>query len=331
MAGVSNHFFKLSGILTLLFLLLFSPPIAEAMSTSSEAIGEVVYMAGTVHAQQTNESARELELDSPVFVGDVITTARHSQVEILFTDGTILAQSNDATISLDEFVYSTGNSASKLLFKMAVGTFRVVTGELVKLNPEGFQMSTPLAFLGIRGTQPFFKILSAKDGGTETIGLIELTPGFTVSVTTARQTVTFDRAGLFTNVERDGSMSEAAPTPPGVQRSIQRAAPITSMGELGARGSKEDQKRKVKVFEQHISRQKKDLGDHEGHPDYGKIHHITVQKKALKNAKAQKEGSSKAISDGPTHPDDGHPDGGHPDDGHGDDHGDDHGDSGGGH
>jgi len=332
MLKVFTRVSTISTITTLLLCLLLAASFASAASLAAEAIGEVVYMAGTVRAQQPNSTARDLDLESPIFPRDTVVTSRYSQVEIRFKDGTILAQGNDAEISLDDYVYSTDVSASKLLFKMSTGTFRVVTGEIVKLNPEAFILQTRFTTLGIRGTQPFIKI---EEDASDMVGVIELTPGYTVSVTSARQTVSFDRAGLFTNINRDGEMSDPAPTPPAVQRAIQRAAPMTSLGELGARGSKDDMKRKVKTFEKHVEREKKGIGDHDGHgddghPDYGSIHHITVQQTGLKNAKDQKEGKSSAISDGSSSLGGDHPDDGHPDDGD-DGHGDDHGDGGGGH
>ncbi len=36
---------------------------------------------------------------------------------------------------------------------MAQGTFRAVTGEIVKSNPESFKMQSPLATIGIRGSE----------------------------------------------------------------------------------------------------------------------------------------------------------------------------------
>lgn len=323
MTHVPNHFFKLVALSLLFLTMTLIPTVASASSLSPDAIGEVVYMACTVHAQQPNAASRKLALESPVFSRDTVITSRYSQVEIRFKDGTILAQGNDAEIALNDYVYDAGSAASKLLFKMTIGTFRIATGEIVKLNPEAFALQTPRTALGIRGTQPFFKI----ETNEETIGVIDLTPGYTVTVTSARQSVTFNTPGVFTSVSDDGSMSDPAPTPAELQRSIQRTAPMTSKGELGAKGTKDDQKRKVLTFQKHVTREKESLKGRGGKPDYGTIHHISIQQKGLKNAKDQKAGKSTASGGtGISHPDDGHPDDG---DDHGDDHGDDGGDHGG--
>jgi len=327
MIKVSCHIFRLSTLALLLLFLLAIPAIGTAASLPADAIGEVVYLVGSVSAQQPTQTVRELDLESPVYPEDTVVTHKYSQVEIRFKDGTILAQSNDATISLNEYVYSTDASASKLLFQMTIGTFRIATGHIVKQNPEGFELQTPQTSLGIRGTQPFIRL---EKGEPELVGVIEVTPGYTVEVTSARQTITFDRGGFFTEVDDTGGMSAPAPTPPDLQRNIQRAAPMTSRGELGSRGSKDDTKRKVKAFKQHVTHEKESLDDHSGgHPDYGSLHRISVKSKGLKNAIGEKEGRGSIESGGSVgtgHPDDdGHPDG----DDH--DHGDDHGDGGGGH
>ncbi|MGL1864109.1 MAG: FecR family protein [Pseudodesulfovibrio sp.] len=320
MAKVSNHAFKFSIVTIILLSFIFIATLASAASMADEAIGEVVYLAGTVRAQQPNAAARQLTLESVVFARDTLTTSQYSKVEIRFKDGTILAQGQSGEISLDNYVYSTNASASKLLFKMSLGTFRIVTGEIVKLNPEAFKLETQITTLGIRGTQPFIKI--EKD--VETIGVIELTPGYTVTATTAKQSITFDKAGFFTSIDRDGGMSQPTPTPPAVQRAIQQAAPMTSLGEHGARGSKEDMQRKVKTFEKHIVREKEDLGEHSdtgNKPSYGKIHQISVHTKGLKNAENERDGKGSSSTSGTLIGGDHHDDD-HHDDGHGDGGGD---------
>ena len=69
---------------------------------AQDAIGEVIYLTGMVRATQPDGTPRELDLASPVFSHDILTTSLKSSVEIRFKDETVFAQGPESSISLDE-------------------------------------------------------------------------------------------------------------------------------------------------------------------------------------------------------------------------------------
>lgn len=282
---------RLTHVLFLTALVVFLVPLAaQAIEKEEEfpnAIGEVTYLMGSVKATQPNGKTRALDLSSQVIPLDVISTGRDSNIEIRFKDETVYSQGELSSISLDDYVYSPDPTASKLLFKMGEGTFRFVTGEIVKQNPDGFALQTPLSTVGIRGTEPFAVIEKA----TEQIGVIAIDPKHTVEVKTAKTSVTINRAGMMTNVSSDGSMSTPAATPAQVQKTVIQAAPMPSQGELGSMGSKKDLQRKAKAFELNAVRAKSSLGDIGSKPDYGQLRNITQQKTGQQNAKGESTGT----------------------------------------
>lgn len=259
----------------------------------ADAIGQVVYMTGVVRAEKPDGASRSLQMMNPVFKTDILLTGPASNVEVRFLDETILAQGADARISLDEYVYSDDPSASTLLFKMGTGTFRFITGEIVKQNPEAFQLNTPLTNIGIRGTEPFAIVQAA----AEKIGVISIEPGHTVEVTSPRGTVSMDRPGVSTDVGADGSLSPPTPTPAAVQRQVIEAAPVTTQGELGAVG-KIDPKAKVEAFRQTIAHAKGQLGGIKDSPDYGALHTINMQTQGQENAESERDGTAGGITGG---------------------------------
>jgi Ca2+-binding RTX toxin-like protein len=112
--------------------------------------------AKAVHGHMTamgSEGARSLSAGSPVFKGDVVSTAKGAGGSIEFLDHTVLNVGEGSKVSLDQYVYDAAKGSGHALFKMAQGTFRTVTGEIVKHNPESFKMQSPLATIGIRGTE----------------------------------------------------------------------------------------------------------------------------------------------------------------------------------
>ena len=118
----------------------------------AQEIGSAKAIQGHVTAAGPSGS-RDLHADSPVFKGDVITSAKASAGSIQFLDHTVLNVGEGSKVSLDQYVYDAAKGSGHVLFKMAQGTFRTVTGEIVKHNPESFKMQSPLATIGIRGTE----------------------------------------------------------------------------------------------------------------------------------------------------------------------------------
>ena len=262
-----------------------------ASALAASPIGQVVSMNGSVSAQMPEGEPRKLDLDSPVHAGEILTTGPASNVEVRLLDETILAQGPNSTITLDEYVFSTDPSASKLLFKMSTGTFRFLTGKIVEQNPEAFNLKTPLTQIGIRGTEPFALVAP-----TETIGLLTIDPSHTMELTTARGRRSMNQPGTSVSVGSDGSMSPTAKMSPAVQKSVMQAAPMTTQGEVGAKGKSEDLDRKVKAFKQNIAHTKGSLGGVSGPPDYGALHNIHMQTKGQEAAESQRDGTDGSIS-----------------------------------
>ncbi len=117
----------------------------------AQSIGTVTVLHGQALAAGA-EGSRVLAQGDPVYQGETISTGPGSALEIHFLDKTVLSQGSDSKISLDEYAYNP-DSGGSLAFKMAQGTFRTVTGQIADKNPEAFQLKSPLATIGIRGTE----------------------------------------------------------------------------------------------------------------------------------------------------------------------------------
>ncbi len=189
-----------------------------------EQIGSVISLTGSVWAVSGN-SQRPLTKGAPVYEGEEIVTESDSNVEIKFADDTILGQGQDSAVRLDDYVFD-GEDVS-LDFQMVKGVMRVVSGEIVKVNPEAFNLSTPLATIGIRGTQ----IMVQVDEGREFIGVDEMGAGHTVLIANAHSEVVIDKAGMFSGVDFDGSLIAPDQMPDNFISTITRAAPLTVLGD----------------------------------------------------------------------------------------------------
>lgn len=249
---------------------------ADAPENLPGAIGEVVYMVGTVTAEQADGTIRKLDLKNQVIPKDVITTGIRSSVEIVFKDDSVFSQGSNARVAMDEFVYTGKKSASKLLFKMGKGTFRYVTGQIVKQNPDGFALETPTTTIGIRGTEVFATITPE----LERVGNLEITDGHVMNV--GPQTIGRSMFAVSVN-PLTGTVSAPEPVSADEASAVIKAAPMTTQGELGATNEDvDDMTRKVDAHKANIDRTKGDLGT--GKPHYPTLHTLSLQQNGQKSA-----------------------------------------------
>ena len=138
---------------------------------SSDPVGEVVNITGEAQAV-SNSNVRDLAIGSEIFQGDTVITGPGCQLEIDFIDETSLSQAENSRSTISAYVYDADNAEnSSLLFEMAKGVFRTVTGEIAKQNPDNFNLKSPMALIGIRGTVVNSDIQDAFEKiGVETIG-----------------------------------------------------------------------------------------------------------------------------------------------------------------
>ena len=156
----------------------FLPGPAQAQSraqpavqdVASNPIGKVVAATGSVTIEHVNavvvqanlaSQAGQTKVGDLVYQGDVVRTAADGRVSINFTDGTSFNLSNNANMTLNEFVYDPNGKSNSTLFSLSKGTFTFVAGKIAKTGD--MKIDTPVATMGIRGTTPHVEI---SDDGT---------------------------------------------------------------------------------------------------------------------------------------------------------------------
>src|SRR5262249_44550670 len=106
---------------------------------------------------------------APFYVQDTLVTDKTTtRAEIRFTDGTVVALRPDTTFKVDSYQYqpTSGQGGKGGTFQYAVdlakGGFRSVSAAISKKNPEAYKVTTPVATIGIRGTD--FSLIINKHG-----------------------------------------------------------------------------------------------------------------------------------------------------------------------
>lgn len=196
-----------------------------AENNANSQIGKVVLSSGGVFLE-TSHGLTPLAQGNPVYRNSVIVTKDTGHVEVKFADGTVLSQGINGRLAIDKYVFDQhGASPSSLLFNMGQGAFRVISGKIAEQNPENFNVKTPLATIGIRGTD--FTIETGPQGEMILVGTISDT--HILVVEDQLGTVRFiNYGGMQVIVSATRGIQEVRPATAAEIARIQALVPVTS-------------------------------------------------------------------------------------------------------
>lgn len=195
-------------------LILLSPGARAA-----EPAGKVVRVQGSAEARE-GTATRPLAAGDPIRAGESLRTGPDARLLVQFSDGMELSLSDGAEMAVAAYEWNAPQAAGKAELALARGSFLLQTGAVGKLPDHPLTVKTPLASVGVRGTQFW--------GGPLDAPLSVLLIEGRVVVSSAAGSVELGTPGEGTSVTEPG----AAPRPPtfwGDDR-IRRAFATVSFG-----------------------------------------------------------------------------------------------------
>lgn len=130
-----------------LTLLLFTSGWAHAQN-----VGRVLLAAGEVTAVRGNATLK-LVPGFAVQDKDVLRTGKASNLQVRFTDESLVSLRENSELRIDEFRFSGKEDGSeRAFFSLAKGGLRAFTGLVGRSNNSNYRMTTNTAVIGIRGT-----------------------------------------------------------------------------------------------------------------------------------------------------------------------------------
>jgi Ca2+-binding RTX toxin-like protein len=130
----------------------------EQLAQAATPIGNVGKITGTVTVTRADGTEVTLNAGDPVYQGDVVQTDSGASVGVVFLDGTEMSLGSKGRLVLDEMIYDPTNGEGSSSFSLVSGAFSFVSGQIAKSDPDGMQIKTPVATIGIRGTSGTVKI-----------------------------------------------------------------------------------------------------------------------------------------------------------------------------
>jgi hypothetical protein len=145
-----------------------SAALAATGTAAAAPAGRVDFAVGGVTVTgadgRSRPAAKGLELQS----GDRVVTGS-GRAQIRFTDGAYVSLQPNSDFSIREYQYEgKTDGTEKGVFGLLRGALRTVTGAIGRVNRGAYQIQTPTATIGIRGTGGLIQILP--DGATLVTG-----------------------------------------------------------------------------------------------------------------------------------------------------------------
>ena len=147
---------------------LVSTALAAAGNAAAAPAGNVDFAVGGVSVTGADGRVRPVAKGQALESGDrVVTTDGRAQIK--FTDGAYVSLQPNTDFSIRDYRYDGKTDGSERgVFGLVRGALRTVTGAIGRVNRSAYQIQTPTATIGIRGTGGLIQVLD--DGTTRVRG-----------------------------------------------------------------------------------------------------------------------------------------------------------------
>jgi len=118
-------------------------------ATAMAEIGAVKVVKNSAWGTPPAQARKSLFVPDSVVANERVETATQGALHLKFLDNTEFRLGSGSSAVLDQFIYNPSSKTGVFVSSMVKGAFRVITG---KMNKNGFRIFTPVAVIGVRGT-----------------------------------------------------------------------------------------------------------------------------------------------------------------------------------
>ena len=126
---------------------------ALATAQQEARIGHLQNVVGQAQVVAADGAARAAEKGAVIVVGDRIVTSRNGHVHVRFVDEALVSVRPNSELIIERYDYNPGQpNLSAVKFSLTEGVARSISGEAARNARERFRLNTPIAAIGVRGT-----------------------------------------------------------------------------------------------------------------------------------------------------------------------------------
>lgn len=145
---------KLPSILLFLCLITAAPAYSQQLSAAKgTSVGEVSLVLGKAYRIDSYGKRTRIERGSKISVLDRITTESNGHVHIRFIDAALVSVRPNSELEIVRYEYDATNpDLSAVKFNLEEGVTRSISGDAARSARDRFRLNTPIAAIGVRGT-----------------------------------------------------------------------------------------------------------------------------------------------------------------------------------
>lgn len=141
------------GVAVAVALSLGSAGAAASAVPAAAAVGEVSMVLGKAYLRAADGSKHLVKRGSLIGVNDTIETASNGHVHVRFMDQALVVVRPSSILEIERYQYDPKNPAdSAVKLNLREGVARSISGEAAHAAKQNFRMNTPIAAIGVRGT-----------------------------------------------------------------------------------------------------------------------------------------------------------------------------------
>jgi hypothetical protein len=124
-----------------------------ASTPGASAVGEVSLVLGKAYVRSVDGGREPLRIGMSISVDDIIETGTNGHVHVRFVDQALVSVRPSSTLEILRYDYDQQNpAASTVKLNLIEGVTRAISGKAAKEARQNFRMNTPIAAIGVRGT-----------------------------------------------------------------------------------------------------------------------------------------------------------------------------------
>ena len=142
--------------LCLFFLTTFAPVTVTA---AEKEAGKTLLTRGEVTGSREGKTVT-LKRRSSIFEKDEIRVGEDGRAQFRMVDQAIISLQENSVLQVKKYQFIKGRNDNSALLELLSGGLRTITGAIGKGNKKAYELRTPLATIGIRGTDYEVEIVS---------------------------------------------------------------------------------------------------------------------------------------------------------------------------
>jgi len=151
--NIKNNPILLSVLMMLVMVIFTVTPVTAAAGQVKPSVGSVTLVIGSAYVINTKGQKRKLKRSDFIFEGDSVETNSGAHVHIKFIDDARISIRPESRLNIESYHYDQETPKnSEIRFYLHKGVLRSISGKATEAAHERYRMNTPIAALGVLGT-----------------------------------------------------------------------------------------------------------------------------------------------------------------------------------